>query len=87
MREAHAPYGAERVLIVDRPFDAADEADTPFGRRWETGTITLTAEHLAALKNGETLALDIRDEYITFVKAADAMGRRPQRPKRSGHGG
>jgi hypothetical protein len=75
VREAHAPYGAERVLVVDRPFDAADGADTPFGRRWEGGTITLTAEHLAALKNGKTLALDIRDEYVTFVKAAQVPER------------
>ncbi len=68
IREVFAKYDADRVRIVDTPFDT-DGAETPFGQRWEGGTITLSAPHLAALKNGKMLALDVRDEYVAFLKA------------------
>jgi predicted nuclease of restriction endonuclease-like (RecB) superfamily len=69
VRESPAPYGPEHVRIMDEPFDAADGAYTPFGRRWDGGTITLNSEHLAALKKGKIIALDVRDEYVAFLKA------------------
>lgn len=69
--EASAGYGAARVRIVDAPFDT-DGAETPFGQRWDGGTLTLSASHLAALKNGKTLALDVRDEYVLFVRGTTA---------------
>lgn len=56
-----------RVAIVDGPF-SGDETEQPFGKRWGGECVTLTAEHLAALQAGKTLALDVQNEYVTFVR-------------------
>ena len=56
-----------RVAIVDRPFNV-DKTEEPFGERWGGECFTLTAEHLAALQAGKTLALDVQNEYVTFVR-------------------
>ena len=41
------------------------------------------APHLAALKNGKTLALDVRDEYVAFLKA-NAAKKAPSKRKTGG---
>ncbi len=62
------------VQIVDQPF-ATDGSETPFGQRWGGEYFTFTAEHLAALQAGQTLALDVLNEYVAFVRlAADGQG-------------
>lgn len=55
------------VVIVDAPFNV-DETEQPFGQRWGGECFTLTSEHLAALQAGKTLALDVQNEYVTFVR-------------------
>lgn len=57
------------IAIVDQPFPV-DEHETPFGQRWGGELLTLTAEHLAALQAGKTLALDVQGEYVTFLRLA-----------------
>lgn len=86
-RESPARYGTGNIAVVPAPFDAADGADTPFGRRWGGEVVTLAADHLAALKTGKTLALDVRNEYILFVKAHAARGKRFTKTKGGDHGG
>jgi hypothetical protein len=55
------------IAIVDQPF-SVDETEQPFGKRWGGECYTLTPEHLAALQAGKTLALDVQNEYVTFVR-------------------
>ena len=86
-RESRAHYGTGSIAIVPAPFDAADGADTPFGHRWGGEIATLSPEHLAALTKGKTLALDVRDEYVLFVKADQEQRKRPKSPKGGRHGG
>ena len=54
------------MAIVDAPFDV-DEFTTPFGKRWGNECFTLSAEYLAALNSGKTVALDLQSEYVAFV--------------------
>lgn len=61
------------VAIVDQPF-SVDGQDTIFGQRWGGECFTLTSEHLAALRAGKTLALDVQNEYVTFVRLQSADG-------------
>ena len=72
VREAAARYGEAGIRIVDHPFDATDGADTPFGHRWGGDVAKLTPAHLAAIKAGKTLALDVRNEYVLFVQGTTA---------------
>lgn len=60
-------YDNRGVAIVDQPF-SVDGQDTIFGQRWGGECFTLTSEHLAALQAGKTLALDVQNEYVTFVR-------------------
>ncbi len=60
------------MLIVDKPFDA-DGNETPFGQRWGGERFTLTAEHLAALQAGKTIALDVMREYAVFLKLGEGV--------------
>ncbi|OGB29105.1 MAG: hypothetical protein A3F78_15060 [Burkholderiales bacterium RIFCSPLOWO2_12_FULL_61_40] len=55
------------IVILNKPF-SVDETEQPFGKRWGGECFTLTTEHLAALQAGKTLALDVQNEYITFVR-------------------
>ena len=72
VREAAARYGAAGIHIVDQSFDATDGADTPFGHRWGGDVAKLTPAHLAAIKAGKTLALDVQNEYVLFVQGTTA---------------
>lgn len=85
-RESRAHYGTGSIAIVPAPFDAADGADSPFGHRWGGEIATLAPAHLAALKAGKTLALDVRSEYVHFVKAAvTKQGSRAPKTRRVKH--
>jgi hypothetical protein len=70
------------VVPPCRP-DATDGADTPFGHRWGGEIATLTPAHLAAIKSGQTLALDVQNEYVLFLRS-DTPSTKRLRPKR-GH--
>lgn len=59
------------IAIFDQPF-SIDETEQPFGKRWGGECFTLTPEHLAALRAGKTLALDVQNEYVTFVRLQSA---------------
>ena len=54
------------MAIVDSPFDP-ETSEQPFGQRWGGDVFTLTAEHLSALHAGKAIALDVMNEYLTFV--------------------
>lgn len=56
----------EFIAIVDDPFDP-EETEFPFGKRWGGEIFRLSAEHLAALQAGKTIALDVMHEYVTFI--------------------
>ncbi len=58
----------EIMAVVEKPFDPEDdETGCPFGKRWGGNVFALTAEHLAALQAGKAIALDVMNEYLTFV--------------------
>lgn len=57
----------QRIAIVDTVCDV-EESEQPFGKRWRQEEVVLTAEHLAALREGKILALDVQEEYVMFVK-------------------
>lgn len=61
-----------RIAIVDAVFDV-EESELPFGKRWRQEEIILTAEHLAALREGRMPALDVQDEYVVFAKRDAAI--------------
>lgn len=58
---------ATNIAIVNQPFTVEDH-ETPFGQRWGGEVFTLTDEHLTALEAGQTLALDVQNEYVAFVR-------------------
>ena len=63
------------ITILDNPFDATDGADTPFGKRYGGDVFTLTSEQIQALMQGKTLALNVQNEYVVFLKAGDGIGK------------
>lgn len=65
------PYDHSGIVIVDKPFSVYGQ-DTIFAQRWGGECFTLTTEHLAALQAGKTLALDVQNEYVTFVRLQSA---------------
>lgn len=56
----------EYIAIVDNAFDP-EETGLPFGKRWGGELFRLSAEHIAALQAGKTIALDVMHEYVTFI--------------------
>jgi len=64
---AQLPSVPENIAIVDAPFDATDGADTPFGKRYGGDVFPLSEQQLQALTQGKTLAIDVQNEYITFL--------------------
>lgn len=55
------------LAIVDASFDV-EQTDQPFGKRWCGEVMTLTKEHLAALQDGKTVAVDVMNEYVVFLR-------------------
>ncbi len=84
VREKSVRYGTAEIHIVDQPYDATDGADTPFGHRWGGEIATLTPAHLAAIKSGQTLALDVQNEYVLFLRSGSPSAKRPH-PKGGCH--
>lgn len=61
-----------RIAIVDAVCDV-EQSERPFGKRWRQQEVMLDAEHLAALREGKILALDVQEEYVVFVKLDPAV--------------
>lgn len=59
------------VAIVPDTLDATDGVETPFGKRWGGDVIQLSAEHVAALQAGQTIAVDVQNEYVVFLQTAE----------------
>lgn len=55
------------IVVLDAICDV-EETGNPFGKRWHQEEIVLQAEHLAALRRGKVLAVDVREEYVVFLK-------------------
>ncbi|MEI6341695.1 MAG: hypothetical protein WCR07_07045 [Verrucomicrobiota bacterium] len=69
------PAANATIEIVTSLVDATNGAETPFGHRWGGDVIRLTPDHLNAMLAGQILALDVMNEYITFLQLAhDATG-------------
>ena len=45
--------------------------ETPFGHRWGGDVVRLSVAHIAALQAGQTLAVDVQNEYVVFLKCVD----------------
>lgn len=69
---ANQPAPNPAIAIVPAAFDVAKGVETPFGHRWGGDIFQLAAEHLLALQSGQTLALDVQNEYVAFLKCAEA---------------
>ena len=61
---------SQAVAVVSDSFDLTAGAETTFGKRWGGDVIHLSAGQLAALQAGQTLAVDVQNEYVIFLKAA-----------------
>ena len=64
------------IAIVPAPFDP-DSTDQPFGQRWGGQVIRLGSEHITALQAGQTLALDMLDEYVVFLQLSESKETTP----------
>lgn len=54
-------------IIIDRPIDIENET-TPFGQRYGGDVFIITDKDIEHLKNGKLIALDVQNEYITYLK-------------------
>lgn len=64
------PAAKAAIEIVTSPVTATNGVESPFGHRWGGDVFRLTPEHLNAMLSGQTLALDVMNEYITFLQLA-----------------
>ena len=62
---------SEVVAVVPDCFDLTDGVETTFGKRWGGDVVHLSAEQLAALQAGQTLAVDVQNESVIFLKSAE----------------
>jgi hypothetical protein len=62
-----------RIEVLDEVCDV-EETEKPFGKRWHQEEIGLRPEHLKALQEGKVLALDVREEYVVFLKLTTRVG-------------
>ena len=58
------------VAIVPTPVDTS-VTDMPFGHRYGDEIIRLGPEHIAALQAGQTIAIDVNEEYVIFVQLTE----------------
>jgi len=71
------------IAVVDDICDV-EETKKPFGKRWHHEEIVLQAEHLAALREGKAVAVDVSEEYVVFLKLDAKVA---ARLKELGYGG
>lgn len=58
-----------------------DDVGTPFGHHWGGDVAKLTTAHLMAIKAGKTIAVDVLEEYILFIRSESTPPKRPTRRK------
>jgi len=58
----------EPTVAITKDYVSADEGNTVFGKRWGSQIITIDAEQLAALQQGQYLALDVQSEYVVYLQ-------------------
>ncbi|MBP6447980.1 MAG: hypothetical protein KA341_14340 [Saprospiraceae bacterium] len=58
---------ADNKIILDKTIDFENE-ETPFGTRYGGDVFVITEEDIENLKNGKIIALDVQNEYITYLK-------------------
>jgi len=57
----------ESKIVLDKIIDIENET-TPFGKRYGGDVFTITEEDIENLRNGKLIALDVQNEYITYLK-------------------
>lgn len=57
----------ENKIILDKTIDIENQ-ETPFGTRYGGETFIITEHDIENLKNGKIIALDVMNEYITYLK-------------------
>jgi hypothetical protein len=65
----------ESIATVESIFDASNGAHTPFGHRWGGDVFALSSGHIEVMRSGQTLALDVMNEYVVFLKAEPEEGK------------
>jgi hypothetical protein len=75
----------QRVAIVEKPCDV-EETSRPFGKRWGQEIIALTARHILALQAGKHLAVDVRGEYVVFLRLEQGGTRKREKAKEARRG-
>ncbi|MFN8437438.1 MAG: hypothetical protein U0V72_07305 [Cytophagales bacterium] len=59
----------EYKIVLNETIDIDNnDNQTPFGTRYGGDVFTLTQEDIENLKNGKLIALDVMNEYITYLK-------------------
>jgi hypothetical protein len=57
----------DNKIILDKIIDIENQ-ETPFGTRYGGDVFYITEEDIKNLKNGKLIALDVQNEYITYLK-------------------
>ena len=59
----------EYKIVLNETIDIDNnDNQTPFGIRYGGDVFTLSQEDIENLKNGKLIALDVMNEYITYLK-------------------
>ncbi|MDO9154020.1 MAG: hypothetical protein Q7U47_10000 [Paludibacter sp.] len=57
----------EAKIVLENTIDI-ENVETPFGARYGGDVFYITEEDIENLKNGKLIALDVMNEYITYLK-------------------
>lgn len=57
----------ENKIVLDNTIDIENQ-ETPFGKRYGGDVFNITEEDIENLRNGKLIALDVMNEYITYLK-------------------
>lgn len=58
----------ENKIVLDKIIDIDNDETTPFGTRYGGDVFIITDEDIENLINGKLIALDVMNEYITYLK-------------------
>jgi hypothetical protein len=58
----------ENKIVLDKIIDIDNDETTPFGTRYGGDVFIITEQDFENLKNGKLIALDVMNEYITYLK-------------------
>ncbi len=73
MDKFDGPQSRKGPMVVDVPFDCDGDGETPYGMRWGGGVVELDREHLEALLDGKYIAIEVENEYVSFLKLKDTI--------------